>query len=85
MTTTLDGYRANQYRYEGDFVTPVNATISSFNGSDVGVLVSTDTKASKVYASDGSLVQEIAAAKGNIVVQLMRDGNRWRVSGIKGS
>ena len=85
MTSTLEGYRAKQYRYVGDFVTPVNVTISTFNGSDVGALVSTDTKASKVYAPDGSLVQEVAAAKGNIVVQLMRDANDWRVSGIKGS
>jgi len=85
MTSTLEGYRAKQYRYVGVFVTPVNVTINTFNGSDVGALVSTDTKASKVYAPDGSLVQEVAAAKGNIVVQLMRDANDWRVSGIKGS
>ena len=65
-------------------VTPVNVTISAFNGSDVGTLVSTDTKASKVYAPDGRLVQEIAAAKGNIVVQLMRDANELARVGDQG-
>jgi hypothetical protein len=85
MTSTLDGYRAKQYRYVGDFVTPVSLTTKTFSGSDVSVLVSTDTKASQIYGPNGGLVEEIPAAKSQVEVQLVRESNQWRVSGIKGS
>ncbi len=84
MITTLDGYKSNTYKYVGDFITPTFMTINSFNGGDVSVLVSSDTKSSKLFGPTGSLVEEIAGAKGNVVVQLDWNGSAWRVSGIKG-
>ena len=85
MTSTLDHYKEKQYRYVGDFVTPTSIDLNSFNDSDVSVRIATDTGVSRVFASNGSLVEEIPAAKGSVAVQLERDGDRWRVSGIKGA
>jgi Family of unknown function (DUF6318) len=85
MTSTLDGYRSKQYRYVGDFVSPISIDLNSFDDSGVSVRVATDTGVSKVFASNGSLVEEVPAAKGTVAVQLERDGDQWRVSGIKGA
>ena len=85
MTSTLDSYRSKQYRYVGDFVSPISIDLNSFDDSGVSVRVATDTGVSKVFASNGSLVEEVPAAKGTVAVQLERDGDQWRVSGIKGA
>jgi hypothetical protein len=86
MMDAINGWKANNQRYEGQFINPVASTISAFpNDGTAKVLVTSRTNGGKIVEANGSVSSTFPSESGNVSVSLARISDGWSVTSIKGS
>ncbi len=86
MVKTVEGYNANNQRYNGEFMHLTLNTIGTFeDGPDAKTFIRSETAPVKVSDSRGSTVQTLPAVKGNFSIFLIYHAGSWRVSEIQGT
>ena len=86
MVEAINGWKAKNQRYEGQFINPVASTISAFpNDGTAKVLVTSRTSGGRILDANGSVSSTFASESGNVSVSLVRTSDKWSVTSIKGS
>jgi hypothetical protein len=84
MTDSISAWKARQYRYVGEYVSPTLVTVSAFpNDGSSKVLVSSRTPEAKLLDANGSVIQTFPPDRSNVSVFLKYSGSAWTVSEIK--
>lgn len=83
MVSTVEDYKSKNQVYKGDFVTPKNVTIATFEGVTAKTFVSTETLTSTVLDAKGSVVETIPSDSGNYSFSLSWIAGQWKVTEIQ--
>jgi hypothetical protein len=85
MVTTLDKWKAQNYRYQGQYSNISYITPSAFDGNGAAKVVAVNRAVgeSKLLDSNSGTVQTFPAQSGNLSVALQYSGGMWQTVEIK--
>jgi hypothetical protein len=84
MTDSISSWKAKEYRYVGEYVSPTYVAISAFpNDTSAKVFVTSRTQESKLLDSKNSVVQTFPPDNSNVSIFLLQKSGQWIVSEIK--